>query len=221
MVFSYKHPHPAVTTDIIVFTVRNDKLKILLIKRGAVPFKGSWALPGGFLKMDEDALTCAKRELKEETGLQDVYLEQLYTFSSVDRDPRERVISIAYFTLIPSEALILKADTDADDAEWFDMDDLPDLAFDHHAILEMAAKRLSAKMTYSTIGLQFMPEKFTLSRLQKVYEATANKPLDKRNFRKWIMSLDLLEETGEKFADGPQRPAMLYRFKEPNSVTVF
>jgi 8-oxo-dGTP diphosphatase len=221
MTYCYEYPHPAVTTDIIVFTVRENSLKVLLIKRGAEPYLGSWALPGGFIKMDEDTCECAMRELEEETGLKDVYLEQLYTFSDVNRDPRERIISVAYFTLIPSEALYLKPDTDADEAEWFDMDDLPELAFDHQKILDMAVKRLSAKMTYSTIGLQFMPEKFTLSRLQRVYEATANKPLDKRNFRKWIMSQNLLEETGEKFADGPQRPAMLYKLKYPDTVATF
>ncbi|UTW56332.1 NUDIX domain-containing protein [Kordiimonas sp. SCSIO 12610] len=221
MTYSYEYPHPAVTTDIIVFTVQDDTLKVLLIKRGADPFINKWALPGGFIKMDEDTCDCAKRELEEETGVKDVYLEQLYTFSSVDRDPRERVISVAYFTLIPSEKVTLKPDTDAADAKWFNINELPALAFDHDEILEMAVNRLSAKMTYSTIGLQFMPEKFTLSRLQKVYEATAGKPLDKRNFRKWILSLDLLEETGEKFADGPQRPAMLYRAKDPASYAVF
>jgi 8-oxo-dGTP diphosphatase len=221
MTYCYEYPHPAVTTDIIVFTVQKGQLKILLIKRARDPFKGTWALPGGFMKMDEDACDCALRELEEETGLKDVYLEQLYTFSTVNRDPRERVISIAYFTLTPSEAITLKPDTDAAEAAWFDMQDLPNLAFDHGEILEMATERLSAKMTYSTIGLQFMPAKFTLSNLQNVYQATTNKPLDKRNFRKWILSLNLLEETGEKFSDGPQRPAMLYRLKDPNRVDIF
>lgn len=220
MTYTYEYPHPAVTTDIVIFTVRDAKLHVLLIKRGMEPFKGSWALPGGFVRMEESLEDCAKRELKEETGLQDVYLEQLYTFGTPDRDPRERVISVSYYTLTPSENLELKAGTDASEAQWFVIDDLPALAFDHASILDTARKRLAAKMEYSTIGLQFMPEEFTLSQLQTVYEQAIGKELDKRNFRKWILSLNLIEETGKKFSRGAHRPAMLYRIIDPSSVKI-
>lgn len=218
MTYKYDYPHPAVTTDIVIFTIRDDRLKILLIQRGEAPFKDSWALPGGFLKMEESLDECARRELAEETGLSDLYLEQLYSFGAPDRDPRERVITIAYYALVPSDQLTLQAGTDAADAAWFDLDELPDLAFDHPDIIQSARERLGAKMDYSTIGFLFMPRTFTLSRLQKVYELATGREMDKRNFRKWVTSLDLVEETGEKLAEGPHRPAMLYRLKKPLEV---
>lgn len=220
MTYTYEYPHPAVTTDIVIFTVRDAKLNLLLIKRGTTPFKGSWALPGGFVRIQESLDECAKRELKEETGLTDVYLEQLYTFGRPDRDPRERVISVAYYTLTPSENMELQAGTDADEAAWFPIDKLPDLAFDHAEIIKLARSRLSAKMEYSTIGLQFMPEEFTLSQLQTVYEQAISRELDKRNFRKWILSMNLIEETGKKFSKGAHRPAMLFRIIDPKSVKI-
>ncbi|VAV90965.1 Nudix-related transcriptional regulator NrtR [hydrothermal vent metagenome] len=220
MSYSYEYPHPAVTTDIVIFTVKEGALNLLLIKRGEEPFKNHWAIPGGFLLMDEDLNGCAIRELREETGVSDVYLEQLCTFGAVDRDPRERVLSVAYYALIPSDNIILKAGTDATDAKWFPLSALPDLAFDHSDIVKMAQERLSAKMGYSTIGLQFMPEQFTLSDLQNTYEIVSGKPLDKRNFRKWILSLELIEETGQKKSDGPHRPAMLYRVKNPDNISI-
>lgn len=218
MTFTYEYPHPAVTTDIVIFTVRDKSLQVLLIKRGLDPFKGKWALPGGFLKMGESLDTCASRELAEEAGLEGVYLEQLYTFGAVDRDPRERVVSVAYFALIPSDNVTLHAGTDADDASWFKVDELPDLSFDHDQIIQMARSRLAAKMDYSTVGLKLMPKEFTLSHLQEVYEQATDKPRDKRNFRKWIFSLDVIEQTGKKFAKGPHRPAMLYRVIDPDKV---
>jgi len=220
MPYIYDYPHPALTTDIVIFTIRNDALNLLLIRRGEEPFKNQWALPGGFIKMHESLDQCAERELKEETGLQNVFLEQLSTFGAVERDPRERVISVAYYALIPSDNLILKAGTDAADAKWFPLSALPDLAFDHAEILQVAQNRLSAKMEYSTIGLKFMPELFTLSNLQHTYEIVSGKPLDKRNFRKWILSLDLIEESGQKISSGAHRPAMLYRVKEPFSIKI-
>ena len=220
MTYSYDYPHPAVTTDIIIFTILDDSLKVLLIRRGADPYIGKWAIPGGFLDMDENLEACALRELEEETGVKDVYLEQLYTFGDVARDPRERVISVAYYTLISVEGQTIEAGDDADETAWFDLGNLPDLAFDHAKILTMASKRLSGKMEYSTIGLQLMPETFSLSKLMRVYELASGKPLDKRNFRKWILSLDLLEETGIKQADGPYRPAMLYRVRDRAKVDI-
>lgn len=220
MTYTYEYPHPAVTTDIVIFTVRDAKLNVLLIKRAAEPYKESWALPGGFVRIDEHVDDCAKRELFEEAGLDNVYLEQLYTFGKPNRDPRERVISVAYYTLTPSEGLALKAGTDAADAGWYPIEDLPEVAFDHAEIIETARIRLSAKMEYSTIGLQFMPAEFTLSQLQVVYEQAIGRELDKRNFRKWILSLNLIEETGKKFASGAHRPAMLYRITNPGKVEI-
>jgi 8-oxo-dGTP diphosphatase len=220
MTYSYEYPHPAVTTDIVIFTVRDGKLNVLLVRRGTEPFKGSWALPGGFVRIDESVDDCAKRELAEETGLHDVYLEQLYTFGTPDRDPRERVISVAYYTLTPSANMELKAGTDAAEAAWHPVGELPELSFDHDDIIAMARTRLAAKMEYSTIGLQFMPEEFTLSQLQVVYEQAIGRELDKRNFRKWILSLNLIEETGKKFASGAHRPAMLYRISNPGKVEI-
>lgn len=220
MTYSYKYPHPAVTTDLVIFTVRDAALNLLLIKRGGEPFKNSWALPGGFVRIDESIDDCAKRELAEEAGLENVYLEQLYTFGAPERDPRERVISVAYYTLTPSEDLELKAGTDATAAEWFPIEKLPELAFDHQDIIKLARERLAAKMEYSTIGLQFMPEEFTLSQLQVVYEQAIGRELDKRNFRKWILSLNLIEETGKKFSRGAHRPAMLYRIINPGKVEI-
>ena len=220
MTYTYEYPHPAVTTDIVIFTVRDAKLNLLLIKRGMDPFKGSWALPGGFVRMEESLDECAKRELEEETGLSGVYLEQLYTFGRTDRDPRERVISVTYYTLTPSETMELSAGTDAEEAQWFPVDKLPELGFDHQEIIRVAQERLSAKMEYSTIGLQFMPEEFTLSQLQTVYEQAIGRELDKRNFRKWMLSLNLIEETGKKYSRGAHRPAMLYRIIDPTSVKI-
>lgn len=218
MTYTYEYPHPAVTTDIVILTVMDGELKVLLIKRGTEPFKGQWALPGGFVKIDESVDNCAIRELREEAGISGVYLEQLYTFGRVDRDPRERVISVAFYALIPGKDLTLKAGTDATEAEWFSVDELPDLSFDHSEILDLARSRLAAKMDYSTVGLKLMPEEFTLSYLQDVYEKATDKPRDKRNFRKWIFSLNVIEATGKKYSKGPHRPAMLYRVINPEEV---
>lgn len=220
MTYQYEYPHAAVTTDVIIFTIMDDALKVLLVRRGVEPFKGDWAIPGGFLKMDESLEECALRELDEETGIRDVYLEQLYSFGEVGRDPRERVISVAFYTLISSDGQKIKAGDDADETAWYSANELPNLAFDHSKIIKMAMERLSAKMDYSTIGLQLMPEVFSLSKLMRVYELASGKVFDKRNFRKWILSLDLLEETGIKKADGPYRPAMLYHVKNRSSVDI-
>lgn len=218
MTYTYEYPHPAVTTDVVILTVLDGALKVLLIKRGMDPFKGKWALPGGFVKIDESVDTCAVRELEEEAGIKDVYLEQLYTFGRVNRDPRERVISVAYYALIPGDDVELKAGTDAAEAKWFDVSELPELSFDHSEILAMARQRLAAKMDYSTVGLKLMPDEFTLSYLQDVYEKATDKPRDKRNFRKWIFSLNVIEATGKKFSSGPHRPAMLYKVINPEEV---
>lgn len=221
MSYNYAYPHPAVTADIVLFSVMEERLKVLLIRRKQAPYEGCWALPGGFVGIDESVDACAMRELKEETGLEGIYLEQLYTFGRPDRDPRERVISVAYFALTPMEGLSLNPGTDAADARWFDLESLPELAFDHPDIIQVARERLTAKLEYSTIGLKFMPELFTLSDVQSLYETVSGHPRDKRNFRKWLLSLDILEETGEKRTDGPHRPAMLYRLTPPTDIRFF
>ena len=219
--FSYPYPHPAVTTDVVVFTIRDERLSILLVKRANPPYQGEWALPGGFLAIDEDLDACAARELREETGISGVYLEQLYTFGATHRDPRERVISVTYYALVPQDALATpRAASDAADVGWHPFEKLPELAFDHADIIAMAHQRLVAKLDYSTIAFQFMPETFTLSELQCVYEVLLNQSLDKRNFRKRILSLDLIEETGKLRRSGKHRPAREYRAKHPKRVEI-
>jgi 8-oxo-dGTP diphosphatase len=216
--YQYNDPHPAVTTDIVIFTVRDRQLQLLLVKRRSEPFRGHWALPGGFIQIDEDLEAGARRELDEETGVSGVYLEQLYTFGAVDRDPRERVITVAYYALVPSEKLRLRAASDADAVGWFTFRELPTLAFDHDTIIAMAYERLKAKLEYSTIAFQFMPKEFTLSELQQVYQIILGEKLDKRNFRKSILALDGIIETGKEKRDGIHRPAKLYRLKNPKKI---
>lgn len=216
--YQYEHPHPAVTTDIAIFTIREARLQVLLIQRGGPPFQGQWALPGGFVGIAEDLDACARRELKEETGLAGVYLEQLYTFGEPERDPRERVITVAYYALAPTDRDTLRAATDAAAVAWFDMDKLPRLAFDHDRIIAMAHQRLAAKLEYSTIALQFMPDEFTLTELQTVYEIILRQELDKRNFRKQVLAQGHIEATGDQRRDGSHRPAALYRVVDRSRI---
>lgn len=218
MPYTYEFPHPAVTTDVVVFTVRDERLQVLLVRRLNPPFQNSWALPGGFVDIDEDLEAGALRELEEETGVTGVFLEQLYTFGDPERDPRERVITVAYFALVPREHIRIQAGSDAGEVNWHPCEQLPSLAFDHDTIIAMAQKRLAAKLEYSTIAFQFLPEKFTLSELQQVYEIIHGEPLDKRNFRRRMVSYGLLQETGEKVRNGNHRPARLYCARSPGSV---
>jgi 8-oxo-dGTP diphosphatase len=218
--YCYQYQHPAVTVDIVIFTIRDEQLKLLLIRRAGEPYRGKWALPGGFVGMDEDLEQAARRELEEEAGVSGVYLEQLYTFGKLGRDPRERVITITYYALIPSERIQLRAATDAEAVGWFGMDELPQLAFDHDEIFAMARQRLEAKLDYSTIAFQFLGEEFTLSELQSVYEIIQREPLDKRNFRKWVLALEQIEETGGERREGAHRPAKLYRVIQPGTVAI-
>lgn len=218
--YQYEYPHPAVTVDVVIFTIRDRQLKLLLVRRAGEPYQGRWALPGGFVHLEEGLEEAARRELEEETGVSGVFLEQLYTFGQVDRDPRERVITVAYYALIPSDKLQIRAATDAEAVGWFGMDELPDLAFDHAEIVEMAHERLTAKLDYSTIAFAFMPELFTLSELQEVYEIILRQEMDKRNFRKWILALERIEETDEERRGGIHRPARLYRVKHPGRVEI-
>jgi 8-oxo-dGTP diphosphatase len=218
--YQYDFPHPAVTTDVVIFTMRDGKLKILLIRRAGEPYRGAWALPGGFVEPEEGLDAAAARELAEETGLSGVSLEQLYTFGEPHRDPRERVITVAYYALVPSDRLHLQAANDAEALGWFAMDDLPALAFDHADIIAMAHKRLVAKLDYSTIAFALLPEKFTLTELQEVYELIRQETLDKRDFRKWALSLEQIEETRQKRRVGTHRPTKLYRVKQPGTVPI-
>lgn len=216
----YAYPHPAVTTDVVLFSMRAEALSVLLIRRANPPFAGMWALPGGFLEIGEDLERCARRELQEETGIQDVYLEQLYTFGAPQRDPRERVISVTYIALTRCDALQPRAASDASEAAWFPLSRLPELAFDHAAIVDLARQRLVAKLSYSTIAFQLLPERFTLSQLQTVYEILLGETLDKRNFRKGMLARRILRETGEFSRTGNHRPAKTYRLINPARVEI-
>ncbi len=209
-----KWERPSVTVDVVILTLQDGDLKVLLIKRKHWPYEGYWAIPGGFVEMRESLEEAARRELEEETGLRDLYMEQLYTFGDPGRDPRTRVITVAYIALVDSRQLSPKAADDASDVGWFSMYHLPQLAFDHDRILNYTITRLRGKLEYTTIGFQFLPEKFTLSELQMVYQVILgeSRKLDKRNFRKKIVSTGILEPTGEYKMEGTHRPARLYRF---------
>lgn len=208
-----KPPAVSVAVDLVIFTVREGVLQVLLIERGVPPYKGQWALPGGFVLERETLEEAARRELQEETGLKDVYLEQLFTFGDPDRDPRGRTVAVAYYALTPPAEL--RASTDAANAAWHPAASAPKLAFDHAKILKAGLQRLRAKLGYSTVGFELLPRQFTLSELQRLYEAILERPLDKRNFRKKILSLGLLKSEGQKRADGAHRPAQLYSFALP------
>jgi 8-oxo-dGTP diphosphatase len=205
-----KPPTVSVAVDLVIFTVRDGALQVLLIERGIPPFKGQWALPGGFILDQESLEEAARRELEEESGLKDVYLEQLFTFGDPDRDPRGRVVAVAYYALTPPATL--RASTDAAKAAWHPVARPPKLAFDHARILRMGLERLRAKVGYSTVGFELLPKQFTLTELQALYEAILERPLDKRNFRKKMLSLGLLRSEGQKRAAGAHRPARLYSF---------
>ncbi len=206
------YPKPSVTVDIVLFTFTEGELRVLLIKRRRDPFAGHWALPGGFVNENEPLERAAARELQEETGIQGIYLEQLYTFGDPGRDPRGWVISVAYFGIVSADqARRVHAGDDAGDAFWFNVYDLPPLAFDHERIIRYALQRLRYKLEYTGLGFLLLPESFTLSQLQAVYEVVLQEKLDKRNFRKKILSMNILEETGQ-LRHGDHRPAKLYRF---------
>ena len=215
MAFEYEYARPALAVDCVVFGL-DDSLKVLLIERGLDPFKGSWALPGGFVEMNESLDEAARRELAEETSLTNIFLEQLYTFSAPDRDPRDRVVSAGYYALVRLSDHRLQAATDAEDARWFDVRQLPTLAFDHAKILQMAKERLQGKVRYQPIGFELLPKKFTLRQLQRLYEVVLERELDKRNFRKKILSMEILKELDEFESGVAHRAARLYRFDKTN-----
>lgn len=214
MPFTYEYPRPALTVDCVVFGFNPDEgdLKVLLIERNGEPFKGHWALPGGFVDMDETIEAAAMRELQEETGLNDIFLEQLFTFGEPSRDPRGRVISVAYYALISLKEKELKPDSDANDARWFSVEQIPPLAFDHAQIFETAIQRLRGKIRYMPIGFELLPEKFPLSSLQHLYETILRGKFEKRNFRKKIFGMGVLRELDEYQQGVPHRAARLYCF---------
>lgn len=212
MQHTYRYARPALTVDCVVFGLDDEDLKVLLIQRKLEPFANAWALPGGFVRIDETLEDAARRELAEEAGVERVYLEQLYTFGALDRDPRERVVSVAHYGLVRLADHAVRAATDARDAAWFPVAELPTLAFDHAEIVEVALERLKGKVRYQPIGFELLPPKFALSELQRLYEVILETPLDKRNFRKRILAMDLLVETDEVQTDVAHRAARLYRF---------
>lgn len=214
MTHSYEYPRAALTVDCVVFGIDEQELKLLLIQRGSAPYLGKWALPGGFVRVDESLEAAAARELQEEAGIAPLFLEQLYTFGAVKRDPRERVVSVAYYTLVKLSDHEVRAATDAADAAWFGVADLPSLAFDHDEIVRTALERLKSKVRYQPIGFELLPRKFTLSQLQRLYEIVLERELDKRNFRKKVLGMDILVETDELERDVAHRAARLYRFDE-------
>ena len=212
MSYSYEYPRAALAVDCVVFGLDTDSLKVLLIQRKLHPFQHAWALPGGFVRLDETLDAAARRELEEEAGVADVYLEQLYSFSTIDRDPRERVVTVAYYALAKLSELGIRAATDAIGVGWFPLDDLPKLAFDHAEIVARAYERLRGKVRYAPVGFELLPPRFSLTQLQRVYEVILGTELDKRNFRKKLLAMDLLVETDEVEQGVRHRAARLYRF---------
>jgi 8-oxo-dGTP diphosphatase len=214
MSYSYEFPRPALTIDCVVFGLDAQDLKVMLIQRDIPPFQGHWALPGGFVRMNETLEQAAIRELREETGIQEVFLEQLYTFGDIDRDPRDRTVTVAYYALVNLGGYQIQASTDARDAAWFSVNEVPSLAFDHEKILSVALIRLKGKVRYEPIGFELLPKKFTLSQLQKLYETILGQALDKRNFRKKILNMSLLIGLNETEQNVTHRAAQLYQFDE-------
>jgi 8-oxo-dGTP diphosphatase len=214
MPFTYEFPRAALTVDCVVFGFDEGALKVLLIRRGLEPYQNRWALPGGFVRPDETLDDAARRELQEETGLREIYQEQLYTFGAIDRDPRERVISVAYFALVRRADHLPAAATDAAEAAWFEVEKVPALAFDHGKILKLALERLRGKIRWQPVGFELLPKKFTLTQFQALYEAILGRTLDKRNFRKKLLALDLLVALDETTTAASRRPAQLYRFDQ-------
>ena len=206
------HQPLALATDCVIFGFDGGELKLLLTEREKEPFKNKWALPGGFVFPKETTEECAKRILKEKTGITQVFIEQLYTFSEVDRDPRERIISVAYYALVNKQSYELIAGRDTLKAEWFGLSELPELAFDHAAIVALAVQRLKGKVSYQPVGFELLDEKFTLSQLQAVCESILGMEIDKRNFRKKVLAMGVLKELGEKEKNVPHKAAMLYSF---------
>ncbi|HSV94794.1 MAG TPA: NUDIX domain-containing protein [Spirochaetia bacterium] len=214
-----KFEKPSVTVDVLFFTIKEGMLQVLLIKRAAWPYDSKWALPGGFVRMNESLDEAAQREICEECGVKNLYLEQLYTFGDPKRDPRTRVITVAYYALAPSTEIKEVQEEEVREAKYFSINDLPKLAFDHKVIIEKGFERLKSKLGYSNIVFGLLPKTFPLSEVQKIYEIIYGRSIDKRNFRKWILSSGLVVSTDKKSAGLAHRPALLYRFVKNEVVT--
>ena len=215
--YTYKYPHPAVTTDCVIFGYdAKEGLSILLVERGGEPYKGCWAFPGGFMQMDEDADTGARRELKEETGLEAAHIEQFGCFTDVNRDPRERVITIAYFALVKKSEV--KGGDDAADARWFPIGEIPPLAFDHDRILRVALSRLKEQMHFKPVGFELLPEVFTMPQLQDLYESILEVKFDRRNFASKMLKLGILEEVEKRQPGTASRIPSRYKFNEDQYI---
>ena len=210
--YTYDYPRPAVTTDCVIFGYDGKELKVLLIERGIEPFKGCWAFPGGFLNMDEDALAGARRELKEETGLENAFIEQFHTFSEPGRDPRGRVITIAHYALVKIQEV--EGGDDASQARWFPIGEVPLLAFDHDRILRMAMSRLKERIHFEPVGFELLPDVFTMPQLQNLYESILEVHFDRRNFASKMLKLGILEDTGDRPAGASSRIPVSYRFNK-------
>ena len=216
MAFKYEFERPGLTVDCVIFGLDLDEetLKVMLIQRDVEPYEGVWAIPGGFVRSGETLMQAATRELEEETGIKDVFLEQLYTFGDPDRDPRGWIVSVAYYALVSPDKYDIRATADAREAQWFPVTSVPRLAFDHEDILARALERIRGKLTYAPLGFELLPQKFTIKQLQKVYEIVLGRTLDNRNFRKKIFAMDVLRELGEMQKGVPHRAARLYKFDE-------
>lgn len=216
--YRYKHSRPTLTVDGVSFSIHHDKLPALLIKRKREPLKNSWALPDSFIELDETLEEAARRELKEETSIENVHLEQLHTYGDPEQDPRDRVVTVAFLALIPPDKVVdFRGGDDAAHVAWIPVDNLPALAFDQTDIVSYAQSRLNYLLEYSDIGFKLLPHEFTLSDVQRLYETILGIKIDKRNFRRRILIADIIESTS-KLRTGEGRPARLYRYK-PDAIT--
>lgn len=210
--FCYKYPHPALAADCVIFGFDGVSIKVLLIQRGFEPYKDFWAFPGGFMNIDETVEQCAKRELEEETGLKDVAVEQFYTFSAVNRDSRERILSVAHYALVRLSDV--KGGDDAMSAKWFAMNEIPPLAFDHDEMLQRAKKRLKERICFEPIGIELLPETFTVNTLQNLYEAILETKFDNYNFHNKMLKLGILEEAEPSSKNTSCNTPIKYRFNK-------
>lgn len=215
-----KFDRPSVTVDVLFFTIKDEKLQVLLIKRAKWPYKGYWALPGGFVDMDEDLQSAAEREIFEECGVRGLYLEQLYSFGDPNRDPRTRVITVAYYALSPVSNIKNVQKEEVKEARYFPVESLPKMAFDHAKILKLGFERLKSKIGYSNIVFGLLPKEFSLTEVQNIYEVIYSHKVDKRNFRKRMLASGLLVPTGRIKSGKAHRPARLYKFARREVVFI-
>ncbi len=210
--YQYKYPHPAVTADCVIFSFNDSALQVLLVERGEEPYKGHWALPGGFMLQNETIDQCAKRELKEETGIENAYMRQFHVFSNPNRDPRERIMTVAFYALAPMEKVV--GGSDSNDAKWFNIDELPELAFDHKDILDYALNEMRKQIHFEPIGFELLPEKFTIKQLQTLYETILGVKFDRRNFYNKMRHFEILTQLDETANPSSKKEAFLFKFNE-------